>query len=1057
MPPRAPSAIEFSRVLGVAEAAGIGFSVSLPIALFIGGEIVLESAGAEAPLLFLLAAAIFLPIVLTYNELAVGQPGSGSAYRIARRLGSAPLSFAVGWLMLGGLIALASVMLFEEVRRIGLLLEPLIEIPYSKFVLTSLLALLAGLNQWLARDERWRFRTVLVWIPGLLLVGLMVWIVFLHPSDFSTLPPINVDQHDLAALTLMAAALWSIDLILNYRRQQKNPDRTSRNASILVWAGTALLCAAAAAVVVRYPSLLAEDELNRLGWADRRFDIVFAVSTIVLIWLGLSRVIARGVRLASTMELHGLLPALWAGQVGTLRRELLTLAHLVVILVPLSIFVSETHLIAMAAFTYLFATILTFLPYARSSARELNPSRPNRLPLHPLFPVISVAVCVFFSLILPRLAIPLGLGWLGIGGALFVLFGHKAKPVSGRQDDLKVESEDSYEKSDFGVLVGILDIRGVETLITTGAALAKERGGDLIVLRVVPQGGEFSLEASREAAIQARKELEKLSPYWSDLDVPTRTLVRIAPTVASGIAAAARDLQSEFVLMGHPWSGDKLDRVSGEEIEEVFASTGKPLGVVLGEIPEEIGRVVVATSGGPHAVVALQLGRDLGAAANSPVELVCIESRERLEAKPAQILQETKEKAGLTDELEMRVIEADTVQQGLRDAVDSNDILVMGASVDRLLRQTVFAGLSQEVASSRGAASIVVKRAEKVTRFWLRRVWELLSGPMPQLTVSERSEIYSQMRHSARASVDFYMLTSLASAIALFGLLLDSSAVIIGAMLVAPLMSPILATAQGIVQGNAYLIRRALTSTIKGSATSVCVATILTLLLPSVVPTDEILARVEPNLLDLLVAMAAGGAAAYAASRKSVAAALPGVAISVALVPPLCVVGYGLGSSEFAIGLGALILFLTNLVGIVLVGAVIFLLLGFRPTQAERGTQVRQAALVAVVGLALLVVPLGLTTRRELREQRIQDQLERTIAQLGDDRVQSRSFTIRKERDVYVVQGRVWAFEEIPKSEFEDFRRKLEVETGVPIRIRVTVVRATVTDVGPEFDSEAGE
>ena len=140
-----------------------------------------------------------------------------------------------------------------------------------------------------------------------------------------------------------------------------------------------------------------------------------------------------------------------------------------------------------------------------------------------------------------------------------------------------------------------------------------------------------------------------------------------------------------------------------------------------------------------------------------------------------------------------------------------------------------------------------------------------------------------------------------------------------------------------------------------------------------------------------------------------------------------------------------------------LLAAAIFLLLGFRPTQAERGAKVRQAALVAVIGLALLVVPLGLTTLRELREQRIRDQLERTRELLGDDRIQSRSFTIRKERGVYVIQGRIWAFDEIPESEFESFRRALEEEAGVPIRIRATVVRATVTDVGPEFASETEE
>ncbi|MGB5392412.1 MAG: hypothetical protein WBP10_19730, partial [Thermoanaerobaculia bacterium] len=122
------------------------------------------------------------------------------------------------------------------------------------------------------------------------------------------------------------------------------------------------------------------------------------------------------------------------------------------------------------------------------------------------------------------------------------------------------------------------------------------------------------------------------------------------------------------------------------------------------------------------------------------------------------------------------------------------------------MSQTVFGGLPLEVARARGSATLVVKRAEAAMHFWKRRLWEMLNRILPTLPVKERSDVYSQMAEAARADVDFYALISLSSGIALFGLLLDSSAVIIGAMLVAPLMSPILSLAQGIVQGNPHLI-----------------------------------------------------------------------------------------------------------------------------------------------------------------------------------------------------------------------------------------------------------
>ena len=139
------------------------------------------------------------------------------------------------------------------------------------------------------------------------------------------------------------------------------------------------------------------------------------------------------------------------------------------------------------------------------------------------------------------------------------------------------------------------------------------------------------------------------------------------------------------------------------------------------------------------------------------------------------------------------------------------------------------------------------------------------------------------------------MLIILASTIAYYGLLQSSAAVIIGAMLVAPLMSPMIAMAHAIVMGNLTMLRRAFLSTLAGVGVAIGIAALFTLLLPSIPPSREILSRTAPTLLDLCVALASGAAAAYALARKEVAAALPGVAIAAALVPPLCVVGYGVG------------------------------------------------------------------------------------------------------------------------------------------------------------------
>jgi uncharacterized hydrophobic protein (TIGR00271 family) len=534
-------------------------------------------------------------------------------------------------------------------------------------------------------------------------------------------------------------------------------------------------------------------------------------------------------------------------------------------------------------------------------------------------------------------------------------------------------------------------------------------------------------------------------------DVETQLAVRIAPSVESGIVATANEYDADLILMAAPMA--TRDDLAGA-VAAVFSATSRSVAILRGDYPDSGARFTVATGGGPHSLEGLKLGARLSEGLGGGLELVSVSPSSTSDKAAKDAIRRTLEEAKLGREVPSRVIEAKSVEQGL---IEEGDLLIVGSSIDRLLGQTVFGGLPMEVAEVRRSATLIVKRAEGAMRFWQRRLWEIFSKMLPTLSVRERTEVYAQMAEDARADVDFYALISLSSAIALLGLLLDSGAVIIGAMLVAPLMSPILSLAQGIVQGNPYLIQRAGTSIFKGTVLAIGVSTVLTLLLPTVQPTREILARVNPNLLDLGVALAAGAAAAYAVSRKSVAAALPGVAISVALVPPLCVVGYGLGMSDFDIGGGALLLYLTNLAGIVLVGVLMFLLVGFRPTRVELGLRARRAAVVAATGLILIAVPLGLSTFNLAREQRLRSEIHTTLQKLDAEVFAVEEYSISKKGGGFVITGTVFAYQEIVPGRVEEVQRQLSQAVGVPVELRVTMVPASLAVVGGSMRQEAEE
>ena len=1045
-------AIGFSRILGLRDSVALGLSLSIPLVLVVLHEAVFAKVGSTAPLAYALAILLYVPLILSYMELAAGRPGSASAYQIAGSYRNSGLTFAVGWLMLAGLTSVAALLAMAVAERLGVWARHLFDIDLNELWWLAAVILLASLNEWLSDIDRWRMRTVLITLLLGLAAGVVTWGFVMHPPG-GELRVTRLFGHDMTAIALLAAGMWSIDLLLNHRRQMQRPDATLKSASLIVWITTGVISVATTVLVVRSPEIWMADWSEKLSWGEIRLEILGLITSTTFCWVGLSRLLSRTVRLTGTMAHEGFLPQISKPGLSRRTRALATLTSLVAVLVVVSLWVPDDLLMRLAALTFLWVTVLVMVPYARRPERELSPSRRNRLPLHPLFPGFSAAAAIFLAALLPLRTSAIGLGWLLLGAIYYYSFARK-KHAEVKQDTavVGVGIEES-DKDRPRVMIGIEDAEQLPALLKSGNALARAYDGELMVLQVLPLTDELSLYSAQRNAQAEWASLERRIQPHIDGEVETQTAVRIAPSVESGIVATANEYDADVVIMAAP--SVPLAEVSTSAAARVFSATSRPLAILKGDYPESGASITVATVGGPHAPAGLRLGTRLADGLGGDLELVSVSLHSRAKEEAGEAIEKTLNEAESDRDVPSRIIEAKSVEKGLEG---EGDLLIIGSSIDRLLGQTVFGGLPVEVARAREGATLVVKRAEAAMHFWQRRIWEALTRVLPTLSVKERTEVYSQMAAGARADVDFYTLISLSSAIALFGLLLDSGAVIIGAMLVAPLMSPILSLAQGIVQGSPHLIQRAGKSTFKGTVISIGVSAMLTLLfvLPGTPPTAEIMARVHPNLLDLGVALAAGAAAAYAVSRKSVAAALPGVAISVALVPPLCVVGYGLGMSEFGIAGGALLLYLTNLGGIVLVGAVVFLMMGFRPTLAERGVRARQAAIFAVVGLVLVAVPLGLTTFNIARERNLKSEINEILGQLDREAFGINRYTIKRERGQFIVSGTIYAYGEIGPESVELVQRRLSDAVGETVKLRVTIVPASLTEVGGVAETEPG-
>ena len=309
--------------------------------------------------------------------------------------------------------------------------------------------------------------------------------------------------------------------------------------------------------------------------------------------------------------------------------------------------------------------------------------------------------------------------------------------------------------------------------------------------------------------------------------------------------------------------------------------------------------------------------------------------------------------------------------EDLYELADQHDLVLLAVNQQQEVQQLLGATTRPTVG--------VVKQRPPLQR---RRVGERWAF---QLNPSDYADLIQRLRRGSRISIEYFVMVSAAAAIATLGLLQDSPAVVIGAMLVAPLMTPIIGCGLALAHANSTIFRSAGIAIFYGFLNTLAVSMLLAWLVPGKEMTAQVLSRGDPDLLDLLIALSSSIAAAYALARPSLVGAIAGVAIATALVPPLSCIGISLAYRDYTNAHGASLLFITNMVAIVLGAACTFRILGVTQSRTESPSGPWVYRMIAVLGFAvlLLLYPLG-------------QSLERTI-DLG--KPQPRSFPLSKQLD----------------------------------------------------------
>jgi len=205
-----------------------------------------------------------------------------------------------------------------------------------------------------------------------------------------------------------------------------------------------------------------------------------------------------------------------------------------------------------------------------------------------------------------------------------------------------------------------------------------------------------------------------------------------------------------------------------------------------------------------------------------------------------------------------------------------------------------------------------------------------LLAQIDNLSESDKSRAVKQLITESTPDFDFFLLITLSVLMATFGLLINSASVVIGSMLIAPILSPILSVSLGLVMSDNKLLARSLLTILKASAIGIVSAMVATLLFKSLLDsgyTAEIMSRTEPSLAYFFIAVVSGFAVAYTLVKPDLSETLPGIAVAVALIPPLSVIGIGVANFNGEIVSGSLMLYIINVVGIIFASLVSFSLM----------------------------------------------------------------------------------------------------------------------------------
>lgn len=716
---------ELSRDLGLTTALSIGIGTMIAAGIFTLSGLAIGEVGSAAILSFLLAGIAATFTALVYCEFVSIYPQTGEGYLYARKTYPAPLAYFVGWALFLGYTSSCAF----YIASLSTFFQEFIW--HSPIKILSGIIILIGLTflNIKGTEESGKFQVIVTAAKVLLLI----WFIIGGLKFIELEEVMNQFSTDFVKIGSTAAMVFitffGFSAIAAAAGEVKNPVKTVPRA-IFISMSVVTLLYTAVVLVLLFAGLTEYDEAS-MGVAAQKFlgkygGYVIIGGAIFSMISASNASIMAGSRVLLSMSQLGHFPE----EVGAINKKTKTpIISVFLVGGAILIFALILDLKALTTFAntvLLIALILVNIALIIHRKKFPDIERPFKVPLVPLIPILGIiANCwLIFQMFSDTLPFALAIVSLLLGMLGFLAWkGTQTAEASIKGSASHVahsQGRGTIDKNKFRILVPIANPQTTNSLIQIAASIAKERGGELLLLKVVTVPNQVPLTSYDETVVEREQiALKQARKFAENLGVPAHTLVRIGYNIARAVLETSSDRHCNLIILGWKGHSTHAEKILGAITDDVVTHAKSDIMLVklVGDAP--IKDILLPTAGGEHAQCAEQYAHSL-AKANEGFITVCQVVSDTSTPEQVKFSKENLTKAinrlgeKNSIRLEQELIKNNSIAEGIAKEADKHDAVMIGAAGQSIYPQILFGNIPEEIAKHTDKTVIVVKHYHRV-------------------------------------------------------------------------------------------------------------------------------------------------------------------------------------------------------------------------------------------------------------------------------------------------------------------------------------------------------